>query len=71
MLYFAKPSWTQFPLTEFTSPNKSSSAGEVSCDTKTIHYLEEVSICINLISASIKERQAWIFFFSLKYLPFK
>lgn len=49
-------------LIEFPSSNKFSFEGKVSCDTKTIHYLDEITICIKLISASIKETHTWIFF---------
>lgn len=68
MFYFAKPSWTQFLLIEFPLPNKSSSTGKVSCDTITSHYLDEITICINLISASKKERKAWTSFSLSIYL---
>lgn len=69
MLHFAKPNWAHFLLIEFQSPNKSSSAGKIKCDTKTSHYLDEIIICINVILASIKERQAWMSF-SSNYVPF-
>lgn len=68
MLYFAQPNWTHFLLIEFPSPNKSSSAGKIKFDTKTSHYLDKIIICINLILASIKGRQAWLIFSPTMYI---
>lgn len=68
MLCFAKPSWTQFLLIEFPSPNKSSSAGNMICDTKTIHNLDKYLYKLHLSISQGNNKHGCLF---LKYLPFR